>query len=207
MVPRRRTAASTVKPALNAGLTLYVGDRVENDWIRLMLTEKEIEGARVTRIVPGKLNEDFALLNPTLSVPTLADREGVLSNASIIAEYLDERYPHPRLMPASPSERARMRLALIHICAETFPLVPPLPGQPFPTALRKLLVETLEPAAHQIGTKRWFMGFDFNLVDCAWAVILRRARPEELKDLPATKAYAQRLAARPAFRRCFGEGV
>jgi RNA polymerase-associated protein len=202
MVPRRRPAA-TVKPALNAGLTLYVGDRVESDWVRLILAEKEVEGARIAPVTPGRLNEDLAMLNPAQTLPTLADREGVLSNAAIIAEYLDERYPHPGLMPAAPAERARMRLVLLTLCGEIFPLVP-ASGVAFPAALQRALRDQLEPAAQQIGAKRWFMGFDFNLVDCAWSALLRRARPADLKALPAVVAYGQRLAQRPAFRKSFG---
>lgn len=203
MAPPRRRPASPVKPALNAGLTLYVGDRVESDWVRLILAEKEVEGARVTAVKPGRVDEDLLLLNPAQTLPTLADREGTLINAAVIAEYLDERYPHPALMPVSPAERARMRLVLLTICNEIFPMVP-ASGQAFPATLQRALRDQLEPVAQQIGAKRWFMGFDFNLVDCAWSALLRRARPADLKALPAIAAYAQRLAARPAFKRSFG---
>ena len=203
MVSRRRTATASVKPALNAGLTLYAGDGIDSDWVRLVLAEKEVEGARVKLIAPGRIDEDLALLNPAHSLPTLVDREGVLSNAAIIAEYLDERYPHPRLMPAAPAERARIRLALLHLCGDLFPLVQ-RPGQPLPAGLQSVFRNSLEPTAQQLGNRRWFMGFDFNLADCAWAVMLRRTRATDLRAWPATSAYAQRLFTRPAFVRCFG---
>ncbi len=207
---RSRDSDRPVKPAANAGLTLYVAaNSVESDWVRLVLAEKEVDAARVTLVAPGRLDEDLAILNPSQSLPTLADREGVLVGAWIIAEYIDERYPHPKLTPPAPAQRARLRMALRQIENVFFPLAiadgTPAEVRAATQALQKALAETLDSAARHFGARGWFLGFDYNLVDCAWAVLLRRLPRTALSARPALAQYAQRLFARPAFRKCFGD--
>ncbi|HEX2616093.1 MAG TPA: glutathione S-transferase N-terminal domain-containing protein, partial [Flavobacteriales bacterium] len=64
---------------------------------------------------PAKPPEDLIDLNPYNSVPTLVDRDLVLYDTGVICEYLDERYPHPPLMPVDPLSRARLRLAIVRM--------------------------------------------------------------------------------------------
>lgn len=200
---RTRTATAPVKPAANAGLTLYAAPgKVACDWVRLVLAEKEVEGARLRLLAPGQIDEDLVTLNPALSLPTLADREGVLAGAAVIAEYLDERYPHPKLMPPAPAERARLRMALRHIEQEIFPLCDS-DERNARTALRRAVRDGLEPAARHFGARAWFLGYDYNLVDCAWACVLMRLTQAELHASAPVEHYAQRLFARRAFRGCF----
>ena len=204
----RRAGQRSVKPAANAGLTLYAAsDSVESDWARLVLAEKEVEDARVALIRPGQLDEDLAVLNPSQSLPTLVDREGVLTGGWVIAEYLDERYPQPRLTPTAPAERARLRMALRHIERDLFPLAERsrMATRAGADILQKTLVDVLGTAVRHIGAKGWFLGFDYNLVDCACAVLLRRLSRGALSTQPALAQYAQRLFARNAFRTSFGE--
>lgn len=203
---RKRTVVGNVKPAANAGLTLYATvDSLTSDWARLVLAEKEVDSARVRLLRAGEFDEDLATLNPGQSMPTLADREGVLTGASVIAEYLDERYPHPKLMPVSPAERARIRMALRHIEQELFP--PLLESTPLDKKARARLAaalqELIQSGARRYGNHGWYLGLEFNLVDCAIAVMLLRLQPAELASSPAVAQYAQRVAARPAFRACF----
>ena len=80
--------------------------------VRLVLAEKGIT-VDISTIDPANLPEDLIDLNPYQSVPTLIDRELVLYDPRLIMEYLDERFPHPPLMPVDPVSRARSRLALI----------------------------------------------------------------------------------------------
>ena len=77
---RHKAAQSTIKPAPNAGLMLFVADdSLPCDWARLVLAEKDVDSAQVQAIRPGSaVNEDFLVLNPSQSLPTLADREGVI---------------------------------------------------------------------------------------------------------------------------------
>src|SRR5216684_8935653 len=107
-----------------AGLTLYShADDWACHWVRFVIAEKDIDGLRIEMLKPGVASEDLLVLNPAQSVPTLADREVVLTEAPIMIEYLDERYPHPPLMPVEPSARARLRSALARVRQDLFPLV------------------------------------------------------------------------------------
>ncbi len=72
---------------------------------------------------PQNPPEDLIDLNPYHSVPTLVERELVLYAASVVTEYVDERYPHPRLMPMDPLSRARLRLAMLRIEHDWVPQV------------------------------------------------------------------------------------
>ena len=203
---RKRTVAGNVKPAANAGLTLYATlDSLPSDWARLVLAEKEVDSARVRLLRPGEFDEDLATLNPGQSMPTLADREGVLTGAAVIAEYLDERYPHPKLMPPAPAERARIRMALRHIEQEILPLTieATTADRKSRGKLAAALHELVQTGARRYGSHGWYLGLEFNLVDCLIAVMLLRVQPAELASSPVLAQYAQRLAARPAFRACF----
>ena len=203
---RKRTVVGTVKPAPNAGLTLYAAvDAVPSDWTRLVLAEKEVDSARVRLLRSGEFDEDLATLNPAQTLPTLADREGVLIGAGIIAEYLDERYPHPKLMPVAPAERARVRMALRHIEQELFPLLadPTAVDRKIRGKLVAAVREHIEAGTRRSGAHSWYLGLEFNLADCALAVLLLRLTPAELASSPIVAQYAQRLAVRPAFRACF----
>ena len=78
------------------------------------IAEKAIE-IEIVDVAPGKYPEDLLDLNPYHTTPTLIDRDLVLYDSRVIMEYLDERFPHPPLMPVDPVSRAQFRLALYHI--------------------------------------------------------------------------------------------
>ena len=206
---RHKPAQHPVKPAPNAGLMLFVADNsIACDWARLVLAEKDVDGARVQTLRPGAaVNEDFLVLNPAQTVPTLADREGVLSGARVIVEYLDERYPHPPLMPLPPAGRARARMALHSLEHDLFPLVElPQGGARAGQQARAELLERLSAGGRQFAAQGWFLGREYTLADCAWAALLRRLQALQV-ELPAEalRRYATRLAARASYRRCFAE--
>src|ERR1700689_2501838 len=81
---------------------------------RIVLAEKGVE-IDIINVVPGRYPEDLLDLNPYHSLPTLVDRDLVLYDSRVIIEYLDERFPHPPLMPVDPILRAQFRLALYRI--------------------------------------------------------------------------------------------
>lgn len=209
---RPSAARTAVRPAANAGLTLYIGaDSLDSDWALLVQTEKDIDGAAVIRIGSGGLpNEDFLILNPAQTLPTVSDREGVIAGARVIVEYLDERYPHPPLMPLSPSGRARVRMALGRIEHELFPLASQLQaGGRATDPVRKTLLAGLDSGMRFFPSRGWFFGVDYTLVDTAWAVLLRTLHQRGIdisKMPPPLKNYAERLFARPAFQRAFVTG-
>jgi stringent starvation protein A len=209
---RHKPAQHPIKPAPNAGLMLFVAeDSLGCDWARLVLAEKDVDGARVQALRPGAaINEDFLVLNPAQTVPTLADREGVLTGARVIVEYLDERYPHPPLMPLSPAQRARARMALESIEHQLFPLLDTVQhgaaraGQ----QARAELLERLGAGGRQFAAHGYFLGREYTLVDCAWAALLHRLHALQI-ELPAEalRRYGSRLAARASYRRCFADAA
>src|SRR3954463_12437789 len=89
---------------------------------RIVLAEKGIS-IDIFSVEPGKYPEDLLDLNPYHSVPTLVDRDLVLYDSRVIMEYLDERFPHPPLMPVDPVARAQFRLALFRIEHDWYSLV------------------------------------------------------------------------------------
>jgi RNA polymerase-associated protein len=206
---RIKAAAPAIKPAPNAGLMLFVaGDLVDCDWVRLVLAEKDVDGAQVQLLRPGAANEDFLVLNPAQTVPTLADREGVLTGARVIAEYLDERYPHPPLMPQEPAARARARMALEQLERDLFPLAAALGGAArAAAAARSELLGRLRRGPRHMAAQGWFLGREFSLVDCAWAALLRRLGAHGVEphgaESESLRRYAARLGARAAYKRCF----
>jgi stringent starvation protein A len=192
--------------ATRAGLTLYShADDWACHWVRFVIAEKDIDGLRIELVKPGVASEDLLVLNPAQGVPTLADREVVLTEAQIMIEYLDERYPHPPLMPVEPAARARLRSALMRMRQDLFPVVASIRSGPAAVAqkARKALVEALPSIAALITPRGHFLTGEFNSADCAWATLLWRLPALGIKPGPELKVlgkYAEKLFARPAFQ-------
>lgn len=193
------------KPASNAGVTLYCSAQsVGCHWIRLVLSEKGIADARILLQVPGRPSEDLATLNPAQTLPTLTDRETIIYPARLIAEFLDERYPHPPLMPQEAAMRARLRMVMSRIELEWLPLVASIESGTAAESrnARKLLGEQLSANGRLFPTRGWFLGLDYGLADCAWTALVWRLASLKLQ-LPgggdAIRRYAERAFARPAF--------
>jgi RNA polymerase-associated protein len=194
------------KPAANAGLTLFcTADAVACLWVRLVLAEKDVDGARLQLQKAGRPSEDLALLNPTHTLPTLADRDTVIYPARVIAEYLDERYPHPPMMPPDPAQRARLRMVLDHVEAELFPLTTAAESNSAAGRdARQRLGERLLASTPLFAGRGWLLGGDFSLLDCAWTAVFWRVAALRI-DLPPSaeplRRYVQRAFARPAVAR------
>lgn len=195
------------KPAPRAGVTLFAArDGLDSHWVRVVLLEKDVDGARLEWISAGKPNHDLAILNPALTLPTLVDRETVIHPAGIVAEYLDERYPHPRLLPADPAARARVRMSVQRIVEDLFPLAAEIRdgNATQAKAARKLLGDHLVAGARVFPARGWFLGLEYNLADCAWGVLFHHVSSLGLKlpgDMAPMVKYAERLFMRPAFQR------
>ncbi len=199
-----------VKPPLPAaltrtGMTLYIyADDLASHWVRFVVAEKDMDGLHLEWVKPGQTIEDLAILDPTHRVPLLAEREVILNAPRIIVEYLDERYPHPPMMPVEPSARARLRLALHRIEQDLFPLVATIQTGPAGLAqkARKQLMDNLLAGTPVFGAKNYFLSSDFSMVDALWAALLWRL-PSLGVPLPAhakiIQRYADRLFSRPAF--------
>ena len=183
----------------------------ESHRVRLVLAEKGITSLETVELRSDETNEDLMDLNPYNTVPTLVDRELVLYDSRIIIEYLDERFPHPPLMPVDPVSRARFRLALYRIEQDLYSQVEPLEngGKKEVRQARKQLREALVTGANVFAAKPFFLSDEFSLVDCSLAPILWRLDQygiELPKEAQAIRKYAQRLFRRPAFQRSLSEG-
>ncbi|RMD78063.1 MAG: stringent starvation protein A [Gammaproteobacteria bacterium] len=176
---------------------------------RLALAEKGV-GAEVVDVADGPLPEDLLELNPYGSVPTLVDRELVLYHPRIIMEYLDERYPHPPLMPMDPVSRARTRLYVYRIERDWYGLLPDLEGEDGARreAARRELRDGLTVVAPIFERRPFFMSEELTLADCTLAPLLWRLGHYGVQ-LPPQAApvldYARRLFERPAFQASLSE--
>lgn len=197
-------------PALTrAGMTVYCyPDDVASHWVRIVAAEKDIDGLYLEFLKPGVTAEDLLVLDPSHTVPTLADREVVLNSPRIIVEYLDERYPHPPLMPVEPSARARLRLALYRIEQDIFPQVDAIRAGPAAVAqkARKQLTESLIAGANLFAAKNYFLSGEFSCVDALWAALLWRL-PALGVDLGANGKPVQRYAERIFNRHAFAQSL
>ena len=191
-------------------MTLYSGGMdILSHRVRIVLAEKGVSVDVVNTNSNDKL-EDLLELNPYGTVPTLVDRELVLYDANIIMEYLDERFPHPPLMPVYPVARAKTRLMIYRIDKEWTDLVrviendKPDAAQAACKELRNYLIK-LAPV---FGSSAFFLNEEFSLVDCCIAPILWRLPSWGITLPPEAKSvlkYAERVFARDSFQASLTE--
>jgi len=186
-------------------LTLYSArDCVHCHRVRLVLAAKGVAYDLVL-VDPGKPPEDLSDLNPYNSVPTLVDRDLVLYDTGVICEYLDERYPHPPLMPVDPLSRARLRLAMVRLEKEWLPLVEQIvaAGKNVDAA-RKRLREALVASLPLFKAAKFFLNPEMSLADCALAPLVWRL-PSLGVSLPREASvildYGERIFRNPGFTR------
>jgi RNA polymerase-associated protein len=177
--------------------------------VRVVLAEKGIT-VEIVDVDAANKPEDLIDLNPYNTVPTLVDRELVLYDSRAIMEYLDERFPHPPLMPVDPVSRARSRLALYRIEKDWYELVQALESRGEKTAskARKMLRDSLTAGAEVFAAKPFFLSDEFSLVDAAIVPILWRLERYRI-DLPRqakpVMQYAERMFARESFKASLSE--
>jgi RNA polymerase-associated protein len=185
-------------------MNLYTtASSIECHRTRIVLNEKDIVH-EVILVDPKKLPEDLVDLNPYGSLPTLVDRELVLYNSRVIMEYLEERFPHPPLMPVGPVLRAQTRLALFQVEHDWYPLVDIIEtkGEKAVAKAKKDLTESIASVAEIFSAMPFFLSEDYTLVDASVAPILWRLRHygiELPKEANAINAYAERLFDREGF--------
>tara|TARA_B100000700_G_C15016945_1_gene843757 strand:+ start:137 stop:742 length:606 start_codon:yes stop_codon:yes gene_type:complete len=180
--------------------------------VRLVLSEKGV-AVEIIDVDPGAVPEDIASLNPYNSLPTLVDRELVLYESQVIMEYLDERFPHPPLLPVYPVARAQSRLYVYRIQRDWCGYVDTiLAGRSKDTVIdrsRKEFRESLLAIAPIFSEKPFFMSEEFTLVDCCVAPILWRL-PLLGIELPPKQGkgihdYMERVFDRESFRASLSE--
>lgn len=156
-------------------LALYTtADGIQCHRTRLVLAAKGVSYDRVL-VDPVKPPEDLLDLNPYGSTPTLVDRDLTLYNTAVVCEYLDERYPHPPLMPIDPLSRARLRLANVRIELDWLPEMDAIKAGGRPAdAARKRLREHLLAALPLFKASRFFLNPEMSLTDCLVAPVIWR---------------------------------
>jgi len=180
--------------------------------VRMVLAEKGVT-VEVIDIDPNNKPEELAEVNPYNSLPTLLDRDLVLYEANVIMEYLDERFPHPPLLPVYPVQRALSRLWITRIDKEWSAKVDVLMAGKGREALldkaRKELRESLIAVAPIFNERPFFMNDEFSLVDCCVVPLLWRLKEIDI-TLPerSTKPmlkYMNTMFERPGFRESLTE--
>lgn len=190
-------------------MTLYsVPTSAHSHRTRLVLAEKDIV-VEIVDIDPENKPEDLLSINPYDVTPTLVDRELMLYDSRIIMEYLDERFPHPPLLPVDPVSRARCRLALHRIEADWYQLLEQIEmDHPNSGQLRKELAESITSIAPILDRMPYFLHDEFTIVDCSIVPIIWRLPflginlPNQAKPLIR---YAERIFERPSFQSSLSE--
>ena len=185
-------------------MTLYSSENcLDCHRVRVVLAEKGLNVEIIHIEQDRSAVADLAELSPYGEPPTLVDRDLVVYDPRIILEYIDERYPHPPLMPVDPVLRAQYRLAIFRMESDLYALCDDLESTPaVARKARERMTELLTQLAAEF-SPREYIGEDFSLVDCTLAPILWRLDHYGVK-LPERHGkqlsrYAQRLFARPAF--------
>jgi len=191
-------------------MTLFSdGNDLLSHRVRMVLAEKGINH-EIVNIDPEDVLDELIEFNPYNSAPTLVDRDLVLYDSQLIMEYLDERFPHPPLMPVDPVNRAKLKMLLIRIKRDWDPLVAKLIGKTDKQGVkqRKQLRESLTTIAPVFERTPFFMSEEFTLVDCALAPLLWRLN-EMCVELPDSAAavteYAQRIFSRESFQESLSD--
>ena len=192
-------------------MELYSGNTcIRSHQVRFVLAEKGIL-TEINNVDGSVVPEDLMALNPYVSLPTLIDRELILYDSRVIVEYLDERYPHPPLMPVSPVERAKLRLGLATIerdFVEPAVALDLVLGTRVENAHRKKLKSLLTSSADLFGIKPFFLSDVFTIVDCVIAPILWRLDLFGIElsgNQKSIYSYMEKVFSRAAFKESMTE--
>ncbi|QGG77657.1 glutathione S-transferase N-terminal domain-containing protein [Pseudomonas syringae] len=174
--------------------------------VRIVLAEKGVS-AEIIEVVAGRHPPQLIEVNPYGSVPTLVDRDLALYESTVVMEYLDERYPHPPLLPVYPVARANSRLLIHRIqrdwCGLVDLILDTRSKEPARVQARKELRESLAGVSPLFAGKAFFMSDELSLVDCCLLPILWRL-PILGIELPRPAKplldYMERQFAREAFQ-------
>ena len=175
--------------------------------VRIVLAEKGVT-VDIEEIDSKNVTQEVLEANPYGTLPTLVDRDLALYESKVVMEYLDERFPHPPLLPVYPVARAQSRLWIHRVERDWCTLVDTIVGNPESKkaqAARKEFRESLISISDIFSEMPFFMSEEFTLVDCCLAPMLWRL-PQMDIDLPNTHqtkhllAYLERLFDRPSFQ-------
>lgn len=184
-------------------MSLYSdSDDVYSHQVRIVLAEKGVN-VEILHAKQGDASDDLLALNPYGTVPTLIDRELVLYEARIIMEYLDERFPHPPLLPVYPVARAEARKMMHRVEHDWYSLLLNIRTGVNVEDSRQYLMDSLISLEPVFADKPYFLSEEFSLLDCALAPLLWRL-PQLGIEIPAKMkgllTYMQRVFKRDSFQ-------
>lgn len=186
-------------------MTLYSDPlNIASHRTRIVLAEKGVS-VNIIYVDSNNPPEDLLTINPYCSLPTILDRDLVLYEPNIITEYLDERFPHPPLLPVYPVARAKCRLMIYRIEHDCLTLVNIIQKCEKIEAdvARKNLLDQLITIAPIFNEAPYFLSDDFSLADCCLAPMLWRLKsldvelPRQAKPI---QEYMERIFARDSFQ-------
>jgi RNA polymerase-associated protein len=191
----------------SAILLFSLPDCLHSHRTRLVIKEKEIS-AELHEIDISNISEEIKSISPYDDFPTLVDRDLVLQNSRVIIEYLDERFPHPPLLPVDPVARAKFRLALDRIEHQWYPEF----NNAYQNgALEDSFKEKIKSYFLEIVpliSGSYFMSEDFGLVDCSLAPLLWRIKClglEITENKQIIDDYCERIFNRESFQASLTE--
>lgn len=195
-----------------SAMTLYSGPAdLDSHQTRIVLAEKGVT-VDVLHLDAQQPTEDFLSLNPYGTIPTLVDRDLVLYDVDVILEYLDERFPHPPLLPVYPIARAKSRLMLRRVAEDWYSLARTVRSSKTSDkdrdVARKSLCDMLITLAPVFEESPFFLSEEFTLVDCRIAPLLWRLPSLGITLPSAAKAvarYQERIFNRDAFQASLTE--
>ena len=170
---------------------------------RIVLFEKGMDFEVIDVDLANK-TEDLAILSPYGDVPVLVERDLVLTEANIINEYIDERFPHPQLMPADPVMRARARLFLYSFEQDLYSYIKDLESSDEATVVkaRKTVRDNLTQLVPIFSRQEYLLGAEYSMLDVAVTPLLWRLEhygiQMPIQAAPLLK-YAERLFTRPLY--------
>jgi RNA polymerase-associated protein len=173
--------------------------------VRFVLAEKGINVDIVNVSVDESAAADLAELNPYNRAPTLVDRDLVLYDAGVINDYLDERYPHPPLMPVDPVSRAQLRLVHFRVLKDWYSLayeIESSTGKKAEQAARQLK-EGIIAANELFRVSDYILSDELSLVDCTLGPLMWRLAHYGVrlgKPGASVEAYAHRVFSRASFK-------
>lgn len=185
-------------------MTLYSGTTDPfSHRCRIVLFEKGMD-FQVIDVDVFNIPEDLAVINPYSKVPVLVERDLILYEANIINEYIDERFPHPQLMPPDPVMRARARLFLHRFENELYCHIDAIEhaAQKVADKARVAVRDNLTQIAPVFAKQKYMLGDEFSMLDVAIAPLLWRLDHYGVqlgKEAAPLMKYAERLFSRPAY--------
>jgi RNA polymerase-associated protein len=187
-------------------MALYSSETgLDSHRVRFVIAEKGINVDIVNVSRDDSATADLAELNPYNQTPTLVDRDLVLYNAGVINDYLDERYPHPPLMPVDPVSRAKLRLVHHRILTDWYSLayeIEASTGKKAEQAARQLK-ESIIATNELFKVQDYLLSDELTLVDCMLGPLLWRISYYGVKlgkPGASVEAYAQRVFSRASFK-------